>query len=136
MSEEQRTVVLDWQEGLAFSGGAPDGPHGAIDGDTVRAPSPMQHLLMALGGCTGADVASMLPKMQVTLRRFQITVTGTRRAEFPKRFTAIHLRFTLAGEGLDEAKARRAIDLSLATYCSVRHTLDPAMPVTYDLVLA
>ena len=41
-----------------------------------------------------------------------------------------------AGEGLDEPRARRAIDLSLEKYCSVMHSLAPDIAVTYALSLA
>jgi uncharacterized OsmC-like protein len=41
----------------------------------------------------------------------------------------------MAGEGITEAKARRAIDLSLSTYCSVVASLAPDIPITYDLEL-
>jgi uncharacterized OsmC-like protein len=43
---------------------------------------------------------------------------------------------TLAGKGLDETKARRAIDLSIEKYCSAINSLNPDIPVSYDLVLA
>jgi uncharacterized OsmC-like protein len=36
---------------------------------------------------------------------------------------------------VDETKARRAIDLSLATYCSVVASLAPDIHVTYDVAL-
>ena len=37
--------------------------------------------------------------------------------------------------GLDEAKARRAIDLSIEKYCSVIHSLKSDIPITYQLEL-
>ena len=40
------------------------------------------------------------------------------------------------GEGADEARARRAIDLSLEKYCSVVATLAPDVSITYDVALA
>jgi putative redox protein len=106
-----------------------------VDADVVVAPGPMHQLLMAVAGCSGADVVSILKKMQVSLRRCDIEVTGRRATEHPKRYLAIQLRFTIAGDGLDEAKARRAIDLSLTKYCSVIQSLNPDIPVTYDLSL-
>jgi uncharacterized OsmC-like protein len=41
----------------------------------------------------------------------------------------------VSGEGADEAKARRAIDLSIEKYCSVLASFAPDIPVTYDLVI-
>jgi len=41
----------------------------------------------------------------------------------------------VAGDGADEAKARRAVELSLEKYCSVVASLAPDIPVTYDVTL-
>jgi len=130
-----RTVNLTWQAGLRFDGGPQGVPPVAVDGDVATAPGPMHQLLMAVGACSGADVVSILKKMQVDLARCDIEVAGRRAAEHPKRFLEIHMTFTVAGSGLDEMKARRAIELSISKYCSVVHSLNPDIPVTYDLVL-
>jgi len=130
-----RTVSLQWQDRLRFRGGAPDGPAILVDADNAEAPGPMQMLLLAAGTCTGADIVSMLGKMQVDLRTLEIALKGTRREEVPRRYLAIHFSFRIVGEGLDETKARRAVDLSLEKYCSVVHSLNPDIAVSYDLVL-
>lgn len=124
---------MAWQGGLRFSGGAPAGPAIAIDADTTTAPGPMHVLLLAIGSCSGADVVLILAKMRVALTDFSIEVEGVRRLDDPKRFTAVKLSYRLAGTGLDQAKARRAIDLSIERYCSVIHSLNPDIPITYDL---
>jgi putative redox protein len=59
-----------------------------------------------------------------------------RREQEPRRYTAIHVEYHLAGDGLDESRARRAIDLSLEKYCSVAASLAPDIKVTYGLTLA
>jgi len=95
----------------------------------------MLQLLLALAACTGADVVSMLQKMQVELSDFRMDAHGVRAETDPKRYLTIHIDYTLAGQNLDETKARRAIDLSLEKYCSVTHSLRLDQPVTYDLHL-
>jgi len=135
MSDNIRNVTIGWQGGLRFSGGKPGGPQQLTDGDVVAGPGPMHQLLLAVGTCSGSDVVLILEKMRVGLTRLDIDVGGVRRLEDPKRYTAIHLKYRLAGNGLDEAKARRAIDLSIERYCSVIHSLNPDIPITYDLVL-
>jgi putative redox protein len=134
--QETKRVTLTWQEGLRFTGGAPDGPSTAIDGDNAAAPGPMLTLLLAAASCTGSDVVVVLRKMRVELRRLRIDVSGVRREQEPRRYTAIHFDYHLAGEGLDQAKATRAIDLSLEKYCSVIHSLAPDIAITYALTLA
>lgn len=130
-----RHAVATWDGGMRFRGGAPGGPETLIDADGTEAPGPMITMLLTLASCSGADVVSLMPKMQVALRRFTIAVRGERAPEHPRRWTRIHFTMTLAGEGLDETKARRAIDLSIEKYCSAINSLNPDIPVSYDLVL-
>jgi putative redox protein len=134
--QETRQVTLTWHEGLRFTGGAPEGPVTTVDGDNVAAPGPMLTLLLAAASCSGSDVVVVLQKMRVQLRQLRIDVTGVRREQDPRRYTAIHFDYHLAGEGLDRAKATRAIDLSLEKYCSVVHSLAPDIAITYALSLA
>jgi putative redox protein len=134
--QETRQVTLTWHEGLRFTGGTPEGPIATVDGDNVAAPGPMLTLLLAAASCSGSDVVVVLQKMRVQLRQLRIDVTGVRREQDPRRYTAIHFDYHLAGEGLDRAKATRAIDLSLEKYCSVVHSLAPDIAITYALTLA
>jgi putative redox protein len=134
--QETKRVVLTWQEGLRFTGGAPEGPSTTIDGDNGVAPGPMLTLLLAAASCSGSDVVVILQKMRVQLRQLRIDATGVRREQEPRRYTAIHLDYHLGGEGLDRTMATRAIDLSLEKYCSVIHSLAPDIAITYALTLA
>ncbi|MFN2316567.1 MAG: OsmC family protein [Gemmatimonadales bacterium] len=136
MSEANiRNATATWTGGLAFRGGAPGGPEITIDADGKDAPGPMVTMLLTLATCSGADIVSLMPKMQVELERFTVAVRGERALEHPRRWTKIHFTMTLAGAGLDETKARRAIDLSIEKYCSAINSLNPDIPVSYDLVL-
>ena len=130
-----RSVTIRWHSGLRFDGGIEGAPPIIVDSGGQDGPGAMATLLVAVGGCSGADVVSILKKMQVDLKRCDITVTGRRAEEYPKRYLDLKLNFRIGGDGLDEAKARRAIELSIAKYCSVIHSLNPDIPVTYELVL-
>ena len=120
---------------MRFRGGVPGGPAILIDADAKEGPGPMVALLVAAAACGGADVVSILEKAQVKLRKYLTALTGVRAEDHPKRYLSIHLAITLAGDGLDEAKAHRAIDLSITKYCSVLQSLNPDIAVTYDLTL-
>jgi len=135
MTTTPKTVAVEWQGGMRFQGGVADGPTLLIDADGKAAPGPMVTLLIACVACGGADIVSLLEKMQVKLRKLATEVRGTRADDYPKRYTAIHFVIRMAGDGLDETKARRAIDLSMTKYCSVLLSLNPDIPITYDLVL-
>jgi putative redox protein len=133
---EIKRANLTWQQDLRFVGAAPETPAITIDGDNAVGPGPMLTLLLAAAACSGSDVVLILQKMRVRLGELRIEVTGVRREEEPRRYVALHLDYRIAGEGLDEGKARRAIDLSLEKYCSVIHSLAPDIAITYALSLA
>jgi putative redox protein len=130
-----RFASLTWTHDLVFEGGAPGGPSIIVDGNSESGPSPMVTLLMAAASCTGADVALILEKMRASLTDFRIEVQGTRREDDPKRYVAMHFTYHLRGAGVDEIRARRAIDLSIEKYCSVLHSLAPDIAISYSLDL-
>lgn len=114
-SESGHAVVMDTTEDI---GGHDTGPR------------PMELVLMALGGCTGMDVVSILRKMQVQFTRFEMKLEGERAAEHPKYFTKIRVLYRIWGD-VPEEKLKRAIDLSLEKYCSVSHSLKPKAEISY-----
>jgi len=136
MTDDQlRNAVVLWEGGLRFRGGSVGGPTALIDADGAEAPGPMVTLLLAAAGCSGADIVGILQKMQVNLVELRTEVTGRRAPEHPKRYLTLHFSYRIRGEGLDEAKARRAVDLSHQKYCSVLHSLNSDIAITYDLDL-
>ncbi len=136
MTDDQlRSAVVQWEGGLRFRGGSVGGPTSLIDADGEAAPGPMVTLLLAAAACAGADIVGILQKMQVNLEELRTEVTGRRAPEHPKRYLTLHFSYRIRGDGVDEAKARRAIDLSHQKYCSVLHSLNTDIAITYDLDL-
>jgi putative redox protein len=135
MTAETKRVTLRWQQGLVFRGGEPGGPETTVDGDNAVAPGPMLTLLLAAASCTGSDVVAILGKMRVGLAECRIEASGLRREAEPRRYLSLHLDYHLRGDGLDEAKARRAVELSITKYCSVIHSLAPDILVTHGFTL-
>jgi putative redox protein len=129
-------VTLAWKDGMRFEGGRPGHPSVLIDADGQEAPSPMDALLLALAGCTGADVVSILKKKRADLRAFRVEVVGERREEHPKRYTAITLTYHVTAPGFAREQVLHAIELSLGKYCSVTHSLAPDIALRHELVLA
>ena len=130
-----KRVALTWRQGLVFSGGVEGKPVIVLDGNGAAGPGPMDTLLLALAGCTGSDVVSILAKMKFPVRAFRMEVSGERREEHPKRYTSILLSFHVNAPGAPEERVRHAIDLSLEKYCSVSHSLAPDIARRYELVL-
>jgi putative redox protein len=135
MAESIREITMRWRERLLFEGGAPERPAILVDGDGATATSPVELLLLAAATCSASDVVIILGKQRVALRALDVRVQGTRRDAEPRRYTALHLVYTVSGAGVDETKARRAIDLSLEKYCSVVASLAPDIRVTYEVAL-
>jgi putative redox protein len=131
-----KQVALTWQHGLAFSGGVEGRAPITIDCSGPTGPGPMDTLLLALAACTGSDVVSLLEKMRFPVRALRVDVTGERREQHPKRYTAIVLTYHIDAPGAPEERARHAIELSLEKYCSVTHSLAPDIARRYELVLA
>lgn len=126
---------LTWTSGMSFTASAPTGPSIIIDGNGNEGPGPMVALLLAAGACSGSDVVSILEKMQVTLTSFTVDVTGRRNEELPRRYNALTMTFRLAGEGLTQAKADRAVELSVSKYCSVVLSLNPDIPIETEVIV-
>lgn len=95
--------------------------------------SPMELVLMAIGGCSGMDIVSILEKMRVKYDRFEISVQGERAPEHPRIFTDIEVIYRFWGNELVEDKLLRAIQLSMEKYCSVANMMDKVANLTYRL---
>jgi putative redox protein len=130
-------VRLRWSgAGQRYAGGRAGGPEVVIDSDGVAGPSPTTVLLLALAGCMAVDVIEIAEKMRVAVAGLEVEATGERRAEPPRRFTAVRLRYLVSGVAqADEEKVRRAVDLSRDKYCSVWHTLKDDIDLTIAVEL-
>ncbi|MDI6870423.1 MAG: OsmC family protein [Bacillota bacterium] len=131
-------IAVEWTGGMAFVGRNGEGHRISMDaapavGGGGAAPRPTELVLIALGGCTGMDVVSILRKMQQPLESLAMTIEADRAGEHPKVFTAVRLLYRLTGQGLDPAKVRRAIDLSLSKYCTVGNMLNKTAAISYQV---
>jgi putative redox protein len=129
-------VTMRWLRDLQFEGSGTGRPPILVDGDSKAATSPIELLLLAAATCTASDVVIILQKQRVKLEVLEIAVRGTRRETEPRRYTAIAFHFHVRGEGADDVKLRRAIDLSIEKYCSVAASLAPDIAISYDVAIA
>ena len=85
--------------------------------------SPMQSMLMALGGCSGIDIVSILQKQRQPYTSIRLIIEGEREQDkVPALWERVHVRFEIGG-AVDAAKAEYAARLSIEKYCSVAETL-------------
>lgn len=94
------------------------------------AASPMELLLIALGGCTGADVISILQKKRQKVTGYEIEVRANRRDEHPRIYTEIEVTHIVRGHDIDERAVTHAVELSETKYCSVSAMLGAAAKIT------
>jgi putative redox protein len=123
-------VEVAWMDGLRFEGRGRNQVPIVLDGAGLAGPAPTEALLMGVAACMGIDVVDMLAKMRVPVEALTVRAEGDRRAEPPRRYTAIRLVY--AARGVPESSAgklQRAVELSRTKYCSVLHSLDPEVDV-------
>jgi putative redox protein len=123
-------------KGLQFVGESETGHAIVMDGNREfggedTGPRPMELLLLGLGGCTGMDVVSILKKKKQELEGLEIVIEGKKAEEHPKRFTDITIEFRLKGKNLSEEAVKRAVELSMEKYCSVKATLEEKTNVSF-----
>jgi len=96
---------------------------------------PSDLLLVALGACSSYDVVGILEKSKAKLEKLEVQISAEQESEAPWTYTDIHLKFILAGQGLDAKKVEKAIELSEGKYCSVAATLKGKAKITTDFVI-
>ncbi|TAM82855.1 MAG: OsmC family peroxiredoxin [Acidobacteria bacterium] len=79
---------------------------------------PIELALLALGGCTGFDVITILRKMRQPVVGYDIELHAQQRSEPPRVFTHVTIKHKLSGRIKPEA-LEKAIHLSETRYCSV-----------------
>jgi putative redox protein len=124
-------------DGMQFVGSSDSGHAVLMDapgsvGGNNSAPTPMELLLSAFGGCTGMDVISILRKKKQNVKRLEVQVKGDKAKDHPRMYTTIHVNYIVAGRDVSEDAVKRSIGLSLDKYCSVGAMLGRAAKITHS----
>jgi putative redox protein len=134
---EAKAIIHSAGDGL-FIGISPSGHAQVIETDKERAgaATPMEMLLLALGGCTAVDVVSILKKKREQVTGYRVEVSGTRREEHPRAYTRMEVRHIVTGRNVSERAVAQAVELSETKYCSVAATLRPSVEIvtTFEIV--
>lgn len=130
-------IHTDWLQNMAFEAEV-NGHKITMDIDTEHGgdnlgPRPKPLLMVALAGCTGMDVVSILQKMRVDLQGLRIKVSGHIAEEHPNEFVDMHVVYECTGANLPLDKIQRAVTLSEEKYCGVRATLVQAVQMTSEV---
>jgi len=130
-------VTTKWLSNMAFESEV-NGHKIVIDaesnvGGEDRGPRPKPFMLLSLGGCTGMDVISILKKMRVDVRGFNVIVEGDLTDEHPKQFYKIHVIYEFKGKNLPVEKLQKAISLSEERYCGVSAVYKKVIEMTSEI---
>ena len=131
MAELKASVT--WQENKAFMGVSPSGHNVQIDADKEKGASPMELILLGLGGCASYDVVSILQKSRQEVTDVRCELTAERAETIPAVYTAIHMHFVVTGKDIAEKQVEKAITLSAEKYCSAsRMLVQGGVEITHD----
>ncbi|MFK0574062.1 OsmC family protein [Endozoicomonas sp.] len=116
---------VKWVDNQRFLGLTASGNSVVMDADKNQksAPSPMEMVLMGLGGCSSVDVVNILEKARQKVISCHVDIDSERADAIPAVFTRIHLNFVVKGNNIKESQVQRAVNLSAEKYCSVAHML-------------
>ncbi|TON69784.1 osmotically inducible protein OsmC [Vibrio parahaemolyticus] len=124
---------VKWVEDFKFLGQSQSGHSIVMDGNGgATAPSPMEMVLMAAGGCSSVDVVDGLKSAGQKVVSVNAKLTTERRETAPRIFTQVNIHFEVSGDELDpEVVAKVAAD-SLENYCSVCLMLGKGVEMTHS----
>ncbi len=130
-------IQTRWIKDLTFEGIA-DEHRVAIDttiegGGNNTGMSPKKLLLCSLCACSGIDIVLILKKMKVAYTLLEILAEAEQTTEDPKVFTHINVTYITDVAAEDEAKFRRAVELSQEKYCGVSIMLKKHCPVNSSI---
>lgn len=133
----QETINIEWTEGLSFEADVM-GFKIPMDADSEfggkgKGPKPKPLMMVALAGCTGMDVVSLMEKMRVPFEKLNISVVGDITEDHPKRFTKMKVIYEVSGKDLDIKKIEKAINLSKDKYCGVSASYQKAMDIEHEI---
>ena len=96
---------------------------------------PMELLLVALAGCTGMDVISILRKKRHDVTNYEVRIHGLRAEEHPKVYKEITVEHVFSGHNIEATAVQRALQLSQEKYCGVGNTLDKTANITHTFTI-
>ncbi|WP_318483757.1 OsmC family protein [Photobacterium leiognathi] len=124
---------VKWVEDMTFLGQSRSGHSVVMDGNGGdKAPSPMELVLMAAGGCSSVDVVSGLKAQAQNIVGCEVQISAQRREQAPRLFTQANLHFVVSGFDLEESAVANVVADSLEKYCSVCLMLGKGVEVTHS----
>ena len=129
---------IKWLQGVSFVAESGSGHSVVLDGPSEEGGRdaglrPMEMVLAGAAACTAFDVVLILKKARQPIVDCVVDAEATRAESVPRVFTHLHLRYTVAGRGLDPHQVERAVKLSKEKYCSATIMLGKTAEVTHEI---
>ena len=119
-----------WTDNERFIGQATSGHALVMDAAKDKtANSPMELVLIALYGCTAADVNGILRKKREPFTILEVRARAERATGYPSVYTEIKLTYRVGGKVSPKA-VEDAVRLSKEKYCSVSAMLEKTAKIT------
>ncbi|PCI62214.1 MAG: hypothetical protein COB35_04565 [Gammaproteobacteria bacterium] len=126
-------ACVQWISDELFLGTSESGHTIVLDANGGKlAPSPLENVLLSLGGCSSVDVVSILQKARQNISACKVDIEATRVDSVPKLFDTIHLTFIVSGTDISKKHVERAVKLSADKYCSVAMMLNKSVAITHE----
>jgi putative redox protein len=125
---------VKWSGQMQFAGTGNAGHSVTMDGESKAGNSPMELVLIALCGCTAADVVSILQKKREPLTAVEVSAQAEKAPEPPRVYTEIKLLYRVSGK-VTRKSVEDAVRLSEEKYCSVAAMLNKTARITYEIRL-
>ena len=133
----KHVLDLEWQQKMAFEtildGHKIQLDAGIESGGDDLGPRPKRFLLLALAGCTGMDVISILKKMRVEPDSFHVIVDADVTDDDPKRYEKMKVIYQFKGKNLPIEKIEKTVQLSEEKYCGISATLKEAVQLSSEI---
>ena len=118
------TAKIKWLDSQKFVGESGTGHSLVMDSiDSNKGVSPMEMLILGVGGCTSIDVLSILKKSKQDVIDFEVSVEAEREEKHPRVFQKVNIHYIIKGRKISESHVKRAIELSTEKYCGASITL-------------
>jgi putative redox protein len=134
--EHIKTATAEYRGGMRFDVSAGSGHTLTVDvseedGGQNAGFSPMELPLVALLGCIGMDIVSILRKKRQQVTGYHMSAQGVRAETHPKVFLQIAVEHTFTGYGITQEAVDRALELASTRYCSVSAMLGKTAEIVH-----
>ncbi len=105
------------------------------NGGQDRGPRPMEMLLVALAGCAGMDIITILRKKRQDIIGYEIRIYGERVEEHPRVFVHITVEHIFSGHNIVPEAVERAIELTEERYCGASMMLGKTATLKHTFLI-